>query len=781
MKRSFTPRARLVSILGDQLIKDDVVGLLELVKNGYDADAKSVTVRILNTADPEKTEIWVQDDGYGMDLDTIENHWLQPASGHKERTKRNLRRSELGRLPQGEKGVGRFAVQRLARFLTLVTRPKGQPQEIVIQIDWAQFDDEEKRLSDVEFEVTLRNPEIFIDGSGTALQMKGTRIQWQEKHIKRVHRYLERMMPPFDTVRDFRVEFECPDFPKFGQFNPGRITEHSHFYFSGTVDERGMLLFDYRFHVPGFDDRELVQQSVDLVQSCERWEDVEQLPLCGPFKLQVYGWHRRDEVMSLTPEVNKGELNDRCGVAVYRDGIRVLPYGESGDDWLELDLQRINTPEQRLGNRNLLGMVELRQDLNSDLKDKTNREGLVENPAFAHFKLLVHTCIRQLEAVYQPDREKIKLWLEGKTQARKAELAKRREELANLLDKAVPQEDPDASIVTGDADSSPGVDASQGAGASRSTDASAGAGAAAGAAVVGTSLAAATGLAVGAGALVGGAVGAIFGAVAGVFGGATLSEAGRKEIANVLRDSNKLDQAEQESYESERQALLSLAGLGFTAERFAHEFTRLVDKAERAFDSIERQLGVQNQDVMTVRTVLEALRNELRGLEPLMYTRRRKRNQTSKVMAAVENAVLLNDLLAADSKVDIHTLASEDFTVAMNAGALTQVLNNLLDNAIFWTSRNRAGKDRKIEIVVDSENSTIVVRDSGPGIAPHLADTVFDPFVTQRTDGRGLGLWICRQVLAEDKCRIQLLPSDLKVNPLGGAAFLLDLSRARVQ
>src|SRR3972149_2772976 len=87
-KQSFAPRARLVSVLGEQLIRDARVGLLELVKNAYDADASSVIVELHGLATTETTEIIITDDGEGMDRDTVLGKWLEPATGHKEDAKK---------------------------------------------------------------------------------------------------------------------------------------------------------------------------------------------------------------------------------------------------------------------------------------------------------------------------------------------------------------------------------------------------------------------------------------------------------------------------------------------------------------------------------------------------------------------------------------------------------------------------------------------------------------------------------------------------------------------
>jgi HSP90 family molecular chaperone len=129
---AFRPRARLVAVLGEHLISDQAVGLIELVKNSYDADATEVTVELLQLADAEATTVLVKDNGSGMTLEDITQKWLSPAVDHKDQAKREVRRSALGRLPLGEKGVGRFAVHQIGRKLELVTRARGHPVQVLV-------------------------------------------------------------------------------------------------------------------------------------------------------------------------------------------------------------------------------------------------------------------------------------------------------------------------------------------------------------------------------------------------------------------------------------------------------------------------------------------------------------------------------------------------------------------------------------------------------------------------------------------------------------------------
>jgi hypothetical protein len=141
--RRFRPRARIMRTLGDELISSEVVALIELVKNAYDADATRVLLRFRDRLEPGQGGIDVIDDGHGMTVETVEGAWLEPATPYRRRSPRS---EEFGRPVLGEKGIGRFAVSRLADDLELVTRRPGAPVETHALFDWRLFDDEDAYL-----------------------------------------------------------------------------------------------------------------------------------------------------------------------------------------------------------------------------------------------------------------------------------------------------------------------------------------------------------------------------------------------------------------------------------------------------------------------------------------------------------------------------------------------------------------------------------------------------------------------------------------------------------
>lgn len=128
----------MITMMGEESVTDEATALLELVKNAYDADATDVQVHLSGLQNTEMLQIIIRDNGCGMSQEVIEKKWLSPAYSSKKRQKQERKRTKLGRLPIGEKGVGRFAVQKLGSTLELITRSEEAP-EIVVQINWDEF------------------------------------------------------------------------------------------------------------------------------------------------------------------------------------------------------------------------------------------------------------------------------------------------------------------------------------------------------------------------------------------------------------------------------------------------------------------------------------------------------------------------------------------------------------------------------------------------------------------------------------------------------------------
>lgn len=169
------PYARLLTMLGEQLIKNERIALVELMKNSYDADASWVKITFEGFDDylgfDEKSKIIIEDDGVGMSMDVVKNHWLNPATPIKKNLKFIQPKTRKGRVIQGDKGIGRFAILKLGRKIKVITRAKNTDREIVVGYDFSKYDDDfltesgKKKvlfLEDLSVSISTRVPRCLI-------------------------------------------------------------------------------------------------------------------------------------------------------------------------------------------------------------------------------------------------------------------------------------------------------------------------------------------------------------------------------------------------------------------------------------------------------------------------------------------------------------------------------------------------------------------------------------------------------------------------------------------
>ncbi len=436
----FKPRARLLQHLGDQLIGTPRLAVFELVKNGYDADASIVTVNISGIGS-KSPAITIIDDGMGMSQDTVRNIWLVIAHDHKETQLRQKQRTAKGRLPLGSKGLGRLSVHKLGNQITMVTRAEGE-QEVVVRIDWNAMIKHEF-LDEANVDIEIRDPELFTDGeTGTSIQVEELReLHWTRGEIRRLYRQIASISSPFGskTRDDFKAILEIPDFPQWIENlpDPAELLKRApwkyNFEFDGetfsyTYKFRGILGIsrekrkveenETRLLVPpteAEDDDPLFSGKAQNTTLRKVIADTGMLDGIGPISGEFF-------VYDLTPKLAKkmGEtqfikdfLNENGGIRVYRDGIRVYDYGERNNDWLGLDLKRVNNPTKGLSRNIVVGHISLNQESSSDLVEKSNREGFIENAAYGRLQRLVLGAIEPLQREREVDRKAIRELLGG--------------------------------------------------------------------------------------------------------------------------------------------------------------------------------------------------------------------------------------------------------------------------------------------------------------------------------------------------------------------------------
>lgn len=211
------PRARLIKTIGEDLISNDVVAIIELVKNSYDANSPIVTIEFVgNVIEIEEgkkkkklipkgsSNLIIEDQGVGMSLDIIKNVWMEPATIYKK----NNKNTNPKRRFTGEKGIGRFASAKLAEKLKITTRQEHD-NEVVVSFNWDDFSDDSKYLSDVKTKWEVRSP-ISINNSGTILELNHLSSDWDEVKIRELMVALSRLLSPIAPSEDFLIELKLP-------------------------------------------------------------------------------------------------------------------------------------------------------------------------------------------------------------------------------------------------------------------------------------------------------------------------------------------------------------------------------------------------------------------------------------------------------------------------------------------------------------------------------------------------------------------------------------------
>ncbi|HWW05889.1 ATP-binding protein [Collimonas sp.] len=428
-------RSHILRLLGDQLVGHDRLAIFELVKNSYDADATHVDVLV----DLKNRQIIVRDDGCGMTSEVVREKWLDIGTDSK-RGEYRLRSPIYMRMPLGEKGVGRLAVQKLGSRLRMISRAKGC-SEVVVEMAWNDLIDSSAYVDgSLQVDITERKQAVdFLDGKhGTIIEISDlSRKEWERKDLRDLKRLVVSLESPFKSNDSFRVSLEVPSREKDIDDVPDlkELLKRSIWTYDFEIAPEGFT-WTYNFSPPrlkGLKAREECSLGWTKLEWCD--EAVKEakahaasgddVPLfvdttaalkdIGSIKGRFHVFYRRDEILRLIgdPRQTKQWLRDQSGVRVFRDGIRVYNYGEPDDDWLALNARRINRPTAKIGSDQMVAAIDLDLAASTGLREKTNREGFNQDETYSRFRLLVLSAVEHFEKVHDTDRRAIDHALKG--------------------------------------------------------------------------------------------------------------------------------------------------------------------------------------------------------------------------------------------------------------------------------------------------------------------------------------------------------------------------------
>lgn len=694
------PYARLMTMLGDQLIKNERIALIELIKNAYDADSPWAIVSFQGFGENyqvnQHSKIIVEDAGEGMTPEVIERHWLNPATPEKKLRKEKCPCTPKGRVMQGEKGIGRFAILKLGRTVEVVTRPAGSFLEHVIKYDFSGYDDDflEERgkrkelfIDDLTITLLSRKPKVLLAGStqagigrldrpphGTRVEISNLKGNWTERKVEAIARDVSRLESIFGPVNGKnKAEFEVSIYKdtclKNYQQDYRKKFEtllHERAVFrieKGVLDARKL---EFRFHLNGSPqvlrlcDPEVSGLKVFKDRFGLRGIELDQRPIeCGSFKFAFYVFDFSPNVPAkyrLDP-ADKGIIRDHR-IYLYRDGIRVYPYGDPEDDWLRIDaLRGTQSAAWFVSNDQVVGYVSISQKENPKLRDKTNREGLIEEGnATVDFVALLQTLLRYIRA--KPyHRYRISLQDKARHEVFRTEQVRRN---LDALKETVRDNRKAQSII------------------------------------------------------------------------AKVAKAYDIERSYLLRRAEVTEE---------------LAGVGLSVEIASHDVMAIMNKAMTSIDALMSaalhghidQSALQNE-LQSLRGMLSFIQAQLKDVQ-LLFSSTKQRRKTIRIKDVLVKVERIYEKLLKKHNVNLDICEVGSPLVAKTTDAvLLQLLLNLFDNAIYWL-RQAATTQRRIRIRLDGNRGQLVFADNGPGVNKDDAPYIFEPFFSGKgEEGRGLGL-----------------------------------------
>lgn len=390
-------------LLGRELITDRITALFEIVKNAYDANANNVHIEFIEiSSNNSNSKIIIRDDGIGMKLSDLKTKWMVIGTSSKRRNR--VSPAPYNRKVVGKKGIGRFAVDLLGSKLTLRTKQKGEPKWVCLETDWTQYvklENQQLKLpfdTPKEFFTDIKNEYWFEAGEihehGTILEIEKTQ-KWTKRDIERAYKELMKLVSPNFKITSkypFHIKISSP-FEGYEKVTvkPINVIEHATVSINLSYDnEKG-------------EQQVIREKEGELIISCVPEKKF------GFVEFTLYYFNQ-----SAKNKIKKTSNLTIDGIKIYRDGIITTPFAEYESniirqkDILGIDKRRYSGFFDKISSNDLLGFVELKDDINPKIIEATNRQGFIENEEWRALKEFVIEQIEQIETAlkYKKNRER---------------------------------------------------------------------------------------------------------------------------------------------------------------------------------------------------------------------------------------------------------------------------------------------------------------------------------------------------------------------------------------
>jgi len=776
-KIQFKVSARAGKLLGRENFSNPEGAITELVKNSYDADAENCLVifdipivqsedengKIQSIPVKEGSVLYIIDNGDGMKKQIVEDYWMQIGTGNKEQ----FFLSDNKRVKTGAKGIGRFALDRLGLNTEMWTVSKNAESNVGIywQMNWSQFDDLEKSISEIEAEISeipiqleakiqellggnfdFRDLTNFNFKNGTILKISNLKDEWYTGEIENVYKSLEALVPPKELNIPFQVYFKhFQNFSNYGIVNTAFYNDFDYKINSKYNAESLTVEF------------EIERNELDLEVIFKKYKHLYE-KLSFPFDLntienktfkysksvgKLLKWDLNESrknmlkgigdfyftfnYIKLVKSIKEGypykdiivkerraTLERFGGIKIYRDSFRVRPYGDPKNDWLGLGFRAAKSPAgagQRIGdwrvnNESVAGIITISRKDNPLLEDKSDRGGIQENDSFVTFKNIIIAIIHEFEV----DRSRIlnPIYLSNQ-QKKKEEQEKEIQRQAEVLARKIIEEQRN--------NPEPDENKEQ----------------------------------------------------------ERVETFFKESVRSIIEE--KADEENQEIVQ-----VRSLASLGLIVSSFSHELKEVSNNASEIVElekqalsliPIEKKISPVYQDMVDIFQLLKDDKEKIKHWVDYTLTAIRKdKRRRSKLDIAQFFIQLSESWKRIFKRKDINLLivnriGDDSYDFRAFEMDLTTVFSNLINNSIDSFEQRKTIDERNIVIEFEIINNRleIIFSDNGKGLdkAFENKEDIFLPFTTSKKDrtgneiGTGLGMYLVKSVIDDNNGNIEIL------------------------
>lgn len=438
-KEKFRVSGKIVRLLGREAITDSTTALYEVIKNSHDADALHAKVKFDFTSGNKKIII-TEEKGDGMTLDEIKNNFLVIGTDSRERSGSHPKLTRrLKRTMMGQKGVGRFALEKLGTKLKIVSKPIRTNDKFTFSIDWNKFEVKKVTVDMIPIDVHSSKREDKND-SGLEIEISDLRDEWTTDKIRSLIKYLKGFVLPkaLQSENAFNIEIDPTDLGIEKRTIETELAEKAFFYLNVHLEKDELT-----YSAEKMGHSYLRKKSITVFKShfTNKIRKISELN-CGPIDLHVYyfpEFHRGDPLKEhywyqahdyYGEEFHKKirtTIPDKSGVKIFRGGLREFKYGDPDMDWTD----------RKTISRNLAGTMQIERIVgfcllrnNPEIIPTTSRAQALDNIAFRDLCDVVISIMKKLDTQISDDRAI--LYDEWK---------KRRDETKKLLDEVVEEQE----------------------------------------------------------------------------------------------------------------------------------------------------------------------------------------------------------------------------------------------------------------------------------------------------------------------------------------------------